>query len=141
MPTTESSGSESASTIRARANIVPLVAGQSVSLLGDYIAFFTLPYFMLSLRGRAVDLGLTAFAETLPMLLFGLAAGVFLDRMRRLGRALIIADLVRSGAFAFLAFVASPWGPELTVSSECASTPEEVGEESDVRRLVMCPSP
>jgi MFS family permease len=103
--------------IRARANIVPLVAGQSVSLLGDYIAFFTLPYFMLSLRGRAVDLGLTAFAETLPMLLFGLAAGVFLDRMRRLGRALIIADLVRSGAFAFLAFVASPWGPELTVAT------------------------
>lgn len=86
-------------------------------MLGDYIAFFTLPYFMLSLRGRAVDLGLTAFAETLPMLLFGLAAGVFLDRMRRLGRALIIADLVRSGAFAFLAFVASPWGPELTVAT------------------------
>ena len=101
----------------ARANIVPLVTGQSVSLLGDYIAFFTLPYFMLSLSGRAVDLGLTAFAETLPMLLFGLAAGVFLDRMRRLGRALIAADLVRSGAFAFLAFVASPWGPELTVTT------------------------
>lgn len=72
---------------------------------------------MLSLTGDAVDLGLTAFAETLPMLLFGLAAGVFLDRMRRLGRTLIIADLVRSAAFAFLAFVASPWGPESSVST------------------------
>jgi hypothetical protein len=114
--TTESSDNERSAATRARANIVPLITGQSVSLLGDYIAFFTLPYFMLSLTGRAVDLGLTAFAETLPMLLFGLAAGVFLDRMRRLGRALIIADIVRSLAFAFLAFVASPWGPDLTVT-------------------------
>ena len=100
---------------RARRNIGPLVGGQSVSLLGDYIAFFTLPYFMLSLTGDALDLGLTAFAETLPMVLFGLAAGVFLDRRRRLGRTLIAADLVRAAAFAFLAFVASPAGPDLTV--------------------------
>lgn len=94
---------------------MPLVAGQTVSLLGDYIAFFTLPYFMLSLTGEALDLGLTAFAETLPMVLFGLAAGVFLDRRRRLGRTLIGADLVRAAAFAFLAWVAAPGGPDLTV--------------------------
>lgn len=97
--------------------MLPLVGGQSISLFGDYIAFFTLPYYMLSLTGEALDLGLTAFAETLPMLLFGLAAGVFLDRMRRLGRALIATDLVRAGAFAFLAFVGSPLGPELTARS------------------------
>ncbi len=75
-------------------------------MFGDYIAFFTLPYFMLALTGRAVDLGLTAAAETLPMLLFGLAAGVFLDRRRRLGRTLIGADLIRAGAFGFLAIAA-----------------------------------
>jgi MFS family permease len=95
--------------------MVPLVAGQSISLFGDYIAFFTLPYYMLSLTGEAIDLGLTAFAETLPMVLFGLAAGVFLDRLRRLGRALITTDLVRAGAFAMLAFVASPVGPSLSI--------------------------
>lgn len=106
---------EPASIVQARRNITPLVAGQTVSLFGDYIAFFTLPYFMLSLTGRALDLGLTAFAETLPMLLFGLAAGVFLDRRRRLGRTLIGADIVRALAFGFLAFVASPAGPELTI--------------------------
>lgn len=95
-------------------NLLPLVGGQAVSLFGDYIAFFTLPYYMLSLTGEALDLGLTAFAETLPMLLFGLAAGVVLDRMRRLGRALIATDLVRAGAFAFLAWVGSSVGPDLT---------------------------
>jgi len=76
-------------------------------LFGDYVAFFTLPYFMLSLTGRAMDLGLTAAAETLPMLVFGLAAGVFLDRQHKLGKTLIGVDLVRAVAFGFLAFAAT----------------------------------
>lgn len=96
-------------------NLFPLVAGQSVSLFGDYIAFFTLPYYMLALTGEALDLGLTAFAETLPMLLFGLAAGVLLDRLHRLRRTLILADLVRAAAFAALAWVSSPAGPSMEV--------------------------
>jgi MFS family permease len=95
---------------RAQRNLVPIVGGQAVSLFGDYIAYFTLPYFMLALTGDALDLGLTAAAETLPMLLFGLAAGVFLDRRRRLGRTLIVVDLVRAGAFGALALAsASSW--------------------------------
>jgi MFS family permease len=95
---------------RARRNIRPIVAGQAVSLFGDYIAYFTLPYFMLALTGDAIDLGLTAAAETLPMLLFGLAAGVFLDRRRRLGVTLISVDGVRALAFVFLAVAAgSDW--------------------------------
>ncbi|MCB1246879.1 MAG: MFS transporter, partial [Acidimicrobiia bacterium] len=105
----------SGSQATARRNMVPIVAGQSISLFGDYVAFFTLPYYMLSLTGEALDLGLTAFAETLPMILFGLVAGVFLDRLRRLGRALIATDLIRSGAFAVLAWFASPAGPDLGV--------------------------
>lgn len=92
---------------RAKRNHFPIVGGQAVSLFGDYIAFFTLPYFMLALTGNALDLGLTAAAETLPMLLFGLAAGVFLDRRRRLGRTLIATDLVRAGAFLVLAIGAN----------------------------------
>ncbi|MGI9667575.1 MAG: MFS transporter [Acidimicrobiia bacterium] len=91
---------------QARRNLFPLVGGQAVSLFGDYIAFFTLPYFMLALTGEALDLGLTAAAETLPMLLFGLAAGVFLDRRRKLGRTLILVDIVRATAFLALAVAA-----------------------------------
>lgn len=89
--------------LRAKRNLVPLVGGQAVSLFGDYIAFFTLPLFVLSLTGDAFDLGLTAAAETLPMLLFGLAAGVFLDRRRRLGVTLVGVDLVRATTFLVLA--------------------------------------
>ena len=101
---------------RARRNLRPIVGGQAVSLFGDYIAFFVLPYFMLSLTGSALHLGLTAAAETLPMLLFGLAAGVFLDRRRRLGRTLIAADLIRAATFAFLAYaVTTSWMSPMVV--------------------------
>lgn len=113
--TEQPGGTDRGTRAAAERNMVPLVAGQSISLFGDYIAFFTLPYYMLSLTGEALDLGLTAFAETLPMVLFGLAAGVFLDRLRKLGRALIAADLVRSAAFAGLAYIASPAGPSLSI--------------------------
>ena len=89
--------------LRAKRNLGPLVGGQAVSLFGDYIAFFALPLFVLSLTGDAFDLGLTAAAETLPMLLFGLAAGVFLDRRRRLGLTLIGVDLIRAVTFLLLA--------------------------------------
>ena len=83
----------------ARRNVVPLVGGQAVSLFGDYIAFFSLPYFVLALTARPLDLGLTAAAETLPMFLFGLVAGVFLDRLRNLRLALVTVDLLRAAVF------------------------------------------
>ncbi|HHC07807.1 MAG TPA: hypothetical protein ENK55_03725 [Actinobacteria bacterium] len=92
---------------RARRNFVPLVAGQAISLFGDYVAWFTLPYFVLSLTGRPLDLGLTAFAETLPMLLFGFTAGAYLDRRRRLLPVLVSADLARAGVFGLLGVVAA----------------------------------
>jgi MFS family permease len=92
---------------RARRNMLPLVGGQAVSLFGDYIAFFSLPYFVLALTAEPIDLGFTAAAETLPMLLFGLVAGVILDRWRNLRGALISVDLARAGVFAALGFAAA----------------------------------
>jgi len=89
--------------LTAKKNLMPLVGGQAISLFGDYIALFTLPLFVLSLTGDALDLGLTAAAETLPVLLFGLAAGVFLDRRRRLGMTLVTVDLIRALTFLVLA--------------------------------------
>ena len=87
--------------------MVPLVGGQAVSLFGDYIAFFSLPYFVLALTAEPLDLGLTAAAETLPMLLFGLIAGVILDRWRNLKGALVMVDVARSAVFAGLAVAAA----------------------------------
>ncbi len=93
----------SAATLRrSRFNLGPLVYGQSISLLGDQIALFSLLWMVIELTGRERDLGLTAAAETAPMLLFGLAAGVVIDRVV-LRRSLIAADLIRAAMFLLLA--------------------------------------
>ena len=93
---------------RSPRNTWPIVVGQAVSLLGDYIAVLALPLFVLELTGSALDLGLTTAFETLPVLLFGFAAGVALDRFA-IKRALIIADLGRAGAFAALGVAVATW--------------------------------
>jgi MFS family permease len=86
---------------RHRRNVRPLVGGQGVTFLGDAIAFVTLPLFVLSLTGRGLELGLTAAAETIPLLLFGFMAGVIVDRAPI--RVLLIgADLLRVIAFTVL---------------------------------------
>lgn len=86
---------------------------QAISLLGDYIAYVTMPLFIVHLTGRALDLGLTAAAEFLPTLLFGFTAGVLLDRTA-VKPILVSADLLRAAAFFLLAFgaatdAAHPW--------------------------------
>jgi len=90
------------STSKRVLNTWPIVIGQSVSLLGDYIAFLALPLFVLDLTGTGRDLGLTMAFETVPTLFFGFAAGVALDRVP-IRRALIVSDIGRAGAFTLLA--------------------------------------
>ncbi len=85
-----------------RRNLTPLVYGQSISLFGDQVAIFSLAWMVIELTGRERDLGLTAAAETAPMLIFGLAAGVVIDRVA-LRRSLIMADVARGLAFLLLA--------------------------------------
>lgn len=86
-----------------RRNLWPLVGGQSLSLLGDYLAFFfALPVFVRDLTGSAAQLGLLAVFETAAVVLFGFIAGVLIDRVR-VRRALVAAELVRATALALLA--------------------------------------
>ena len=86
-----------------RRNLWPLVAGQSVSQLGDYLAFyFALPVFVRDATGSAAQLGVLAAFETVAVILFGFLAGVLLDRVR-MRRAIISADLVRAAGFGLLA--------------------------------------
>ena len=87
---------------QAKANRGPIIIGQTLSLFGDYVAYFTLPWLVFELTGRGSDLGLAAFSETIPVLLFGFAAGVVLDRLR-MRSVLIFADLARAAVFALLA--------------------------------------
>ena len=94
---------------RARPNMQPIILGQGVSLFGDYIAYFTIPWLVVTLTGRPQDLGLTAAAETLPLLLFGFVAGVVLDKAN-MRRVLIVADGFRALIFLSLAIaVAADW--------------------------------
>ena len=89
--------------IDPRRNLWPLVGGQSLSLLGDYLAFFfALPVFVRDITGSAAQLGLLAVSETLAVLLFGFVAGVLIDRVR-IRRALVAAELVRATALGLLA--------------------------------------
>jgi len=90
----------------ARRNVLWILAGQSASLLGDYVALLALPLFVVYLTGSALDLGLTTALETVPTLLFGFAVGVLLDRAP-LRRTLIVADLGRAVAFVSLALAAA----------------------------------
>src|SRR3990170_3601772 len=87
-----------------RRNLWPLVLGQSVSLLGDYLGFFlALPVFVRDASGgSATQLGLLGTFETVAVLGFGLIAGLVIDRSR-VRRTMVIADLARAAAFALLA--------------------------------------
>lgn len=82
-----------------------LYAGTAVSLLGNYVAYLTIPLLVLEVVGSAesaMPFSLTYALETIPTLVFGLVGGVLLDRVR-LRWAMILADIARAGAFFYLA--------------------------------------
>ena len=85
--------------------------GQAVSQFGDYIAYFTIPAFVrYVITSQPSDFGLIYAAESFPTFLVGVFAGVLLDRMR-LRPVMIVADLVRAGAFLVLAGLATDGPP------------------------------
>lgn len=79
--------------------------GQSVSLLGDYVAYLTVPLFLKEFTEHALDFGLLSAAENIPTLVFGFLGGTLLDRYR-LRPLLILNELSRAAAFAILAVTA-----------------------------------
>ncbi len=89
---------------RNRANFLAIWGGQTISLLGDSVAYVALPLFVAELTASALDLGLTAAFETMPTLLLGFLAGVLLDRLP-LRPVLVLADLLRAAAFFALAML------------------------------------
>lgn len=91
-----------------------LYIGTAVSLLGNYVAYLTIPLLVLQMIGgdaneNATPFSLTYALETLPTLIFGLVGGVVLDRVR-LRWAMILADIARAAAFFYLASVSGNGG-------------------------------
>jgi len=76
-----------------------LLAGNLISNLGSGLLVVALPYQVFRLTGSTAATGLTLAAESLPALLVGPVAGVFVDRWDR-RRLMITADLLRAVAVA-----------------------------------------
>jgi MFS family permease len=68
--------------------------GETVSVFGDQISYVVIPLAAaLSLKASATQMGFLTAASRLPWLLFGLVAGVWVDRLRR-RPVLILADVL-----------------------------------------------
>ncbi|HEU5244514.1 MAG TPA: MFS transporter [Gaiellaceae bacterium] len=87
--------------------------GQIVSQTGSWMQRIALGWFVLQLTHSAFDVGVMAFAQFLPYMLFGLFAGVLADRLdaRRTVIGTQAAQLVSASALAWLALggFAQPW--------------------------------
>ena len=74
---------------------------QMISGIGDWALMLAIPVAVYNGTNSQAKLGLAVVAETLPALLFGLAAGVIVDRMPR-RRVMIATDLARMAAVLLL---------------------------------------
>jgi MFS family permease len=87
--------------------------GQIVSQTGSWMQRIALGWFVLQLTHSAFDVGVMAFAQFAPYMLFGLFAGVLADRLdaRRTVIGTQAAQLVSASALAWIALggFAQPW--------------------------------
>src|SRR5918995_5065270 len=72
-----------------------LWSGGVLSVIGDFFLFVALPFFVYERTGSTLATGAVFIAETLPRLLFGSVAGVFVDRWDR-RKTMILSDLSRA---------------------------------------------
>ena len=71
--------------------------GQTISVVGDQVTLLAIPVVaVLVLEAQPADMGLLTAAGLLPHLLLSLPAGVWLDRVARRRRLMILVDLVRA---------------------------------------------
>ena len=87
--------------------------GQIVSQTGSWMQRIALVWFVLQLTHSAFAVGVMAFAQFVPFMVFGLFAGVFTDRLdaRRLVIGTQAAQLVSAAVLTWIALagVAEPW--------------------------------
>ena len=88
-------------------NFALLWAGQTVSALGDWILLAALPVWVYQITGSGTALGAMVFFETLPLLIVGPVAGVFVDRWD-LRRVMIATDALRGLTVLLLLLARTP---------------------------------
>lgn len=87
-------------------NFAFLWVGQVISLIGDWVLFVALPFYVYSLTGSALATGIMFIVQTIPRIFFGSVAGVFVDRWNR-KRTMFIAELSQALALVPLFLVHS----------------------------------
>ena len=87
-------------------NFSLLWVGQFISIIGDWVLFIALPFYTYSLTGSVLATGVMFIVSTLPRLVLGSLAGVYVDRWDR-KRLMIMADLLRVLLILMLLFVRS----------------------------------
>src|SRR5882724_10440609 len=80
-------------TVLRRRNFALVWLGGLASLTGDWALFAGLPLAVYGMTGSTLALGLTAIANSVPRLLLGSIAGVFVDRWDR-RRTMFVADVL-----------------------------------------------
>lgn len=88
-------------------NFTLLWAGQTISTLGDWILLAALPVWVYQVTGSGTALGAMVFFETLPLLVVGPVAGVFVDRWD-LRRVMLASDVLRGLTVLLLLFARTP---------------------------------
>ena len=90
--------------------------GQTISVFGDQITLLALPIVaVIVLEADPAEMGLLTAVGLLPYLLFSLPGGVWLDRVHRRRRLMIVSDVVRAGVIAIVpaAYLLGALGIEL----------------------------
>ncbi|TMC59319.1 MAG: MFS transporter [Chloroflexi bacterium] len=93
--------------ILRRRNFALLWFGQLISIIGDWVLFIALPFYVYNMTGSALATGSMFAAQLLPSLLLGSVAGVFVDRWNR-KRVMIASDALRGLVLLLLLVVRSP---------------------------------
>lgn len=87
-------------------NFAYLWIGQIVSLIGDWVLFVALPFYIYSLTGSTFATGIMFIMSTVPRLCFGSVAGVFVDRWSR-KYTMLATNLIQAGVLLSLFLVRS----------------------------------
>jgi MFS family permease len=78
---------------RAVGSLSALLAAHAISQTGNVITAFAIPFYVLSLGGSGLEVGIAAFFSTAPIVIGGALGGVVVDRVGH-RRAAIVADLI-----------------------------------------------
>ncbi|MEZ0111997.1 putative MFS family arabinose efflux permease [Catenulispora sp. EB89] len=81
-----------------------ILTGQLLSSIGTWLLLVAAPFFVFRLTGSTMATGLSMAAETVPAVLLGPVAGVFVDRWDRRW-TMIATDVLRAGAVLLLLLV------------------------------------